>query len=58
MGDGFCEHGLAASGRPVEEDAGGSRQEGTGVREQVRHRQRIDDGFLELVYYVLEAPDI
>lgn len=52
------QHGLAAAGGPVEEDAGGGGEEGRGPRVQAGEGERVDDGFVEVGDEGVEAADV
>ena len=54
----FRKHGLAAAGRAVEQHPRGSGEQRGGVRVEMRHRERVDDGFFELGDYGREPADV
>ena len=58
MRESLGEHRLAAARWAVEEDTGRCGEERGGVGVEVREGERVDDGFLQLFDYVVEAADI
>jgi len=58
VGEGFGEHGFAAAGGAVEEDARGGGEEGGGVRVEVWEGEGVDYGFFEFFDYGVEAADV
>lgn len=54
----LCQHGLSATGRPVQQHAAGSAQQRRRVGVEMRHGQRVDDGFLELLDDRVETADV